>query len=72
MVFCFADAAKHKILLEDISPQQQLSLRFDKVNAFVSTDYEQPGILTQIRRAVDAKKRMAAAEAKKKQVRGTS
>ena len=65
-----ADAPKHNILLEDIAQHQRLSLRFEKISAHVSTDYEQPGPVDRLRRAVSKDAREAAAEAKKKQVRG--
>lgn len=65
---CLAAAPKHNILLEDIAQDQRLNLRFEKICAYVSTEYEQPSVVDRLRRAVSKDARDAAAEAKKKQV----
>jgi hypothetical protein len=62
---------KHKMLLEDIPPSQQLNLRFERICAYVNTDYDTPGMVTRLKRAVNQQAR-AEAEAKQKKQVGTS
>jgi hypothetical protein len=63
--------AKHKMLLEDIPTSQQLNLRFERICAYVNTDYDTPGMATRIKRAVNKEAR-AEAEAKQKKQVGSS
>jgi hypothetical protein len=60
---------KHKMLLEDIPPSQQLNLRFERICAFVNTDYDTPGMMTRLKRAVNKDARAEAEAKQKKQVR---
>lgn len=45
-----------------------MDLRFERVCAWVNTDYEQPGVLTRLHRAVSRQVREAAQASQKKQV----
>lgn len=60
---------KHKMLLEDIPPSQQLNLRFERICAYVNTDYDTPGMVTRLKRTFDKTARAEAEAKQKKQVR---
>jgi len=45
-----AGSGKVNPLLADIPLDQQLNLEFEKISAFVSTDYEQPSLVERLRR----------------------
>ncbi|WIA20339.1 hypothetical protein OEZ85_006170 [Tetradesmus obliquus] len=59
---------KHKMLLEDIPPSQQLNLRFERICAYVNTDYDTPGMVTRLKRTFDKTARAEAEAKQKKQI----
>jgi hypothetical protein len=56
-------------LLGRIPVDEQLTLRFDGISAFVSTSYEKPSIVQQARRALSRKARATAEQQEQRQVR---